>query len=317
MKEKFFDRLRSLPQTGQGFHTALLGCVNYGILAKISEHEVFALGRASVPSGGTRKVQDREISDAIKKAAADIPTYTGNRRSGYVAPTKPAPAISDGQATQQRTFESSAISDEADLWESSTIRIDWEPSEDTFRFLERMFKPDEMVFIGDREAPGIIGTNIRTAKDWIEYLKNGGQTFPHLIINPLSGEPAPKKSGDGVTYRGDACVKAFRYCLVEFDNLSRENQIRFWTSTAARKLPIVCLVDTAGKSIHAWLRLSGIASMDDWAKKIKSKLYDQFLIPMGVDAACSNPARLSRLPGHLREDKYQRRLWMNTPEKGR
>ena len=317
MKEKFFDRLRTLPPTGQGFHTALMGCVNYGILAGLSEHQIFALVKVSIPSGGARKVQDRELSDAIKKAAADIPTYTGNRRPGYVAPTKPAPAISNGQATRQRMIESSAISDEADLWESSPIRIDWEPAEDSSRFIEEMFDPEEQVFIGNREAPGIVGTNIRTAKDWIEYFRRGGQTFPHIIINPLSGELAPTKSGDGMTYRGDLCVKTFRYCLVEFDDLSREDQIRFWTSPTARKLPVACLVDTGGKSIHAWLRLSGIASMDDWGKEIKSQLYDQFLIPLGVDSACSNPARLSRMPGQLRDGKYQRILWMNTPEEGR
>lgn len=314
MKDKFFDRLRSLPQTGQGFHTALLGCVNYGILAKISEHEIFALVRASIPSGGARKVQDTEISDAIKKAAADIPTYTGNRHV-HVAPA-PKP-ISDGQATRQRMIKSSAISDEADLWESSPIRIDWEPPEDTTRFVEAMYEPDELVFIGNSKVPGIIGQNIRSAKDWIEYFRRGGQTYPHIIINPLSGEPAPTKSGDGMTYRGDLCVKRFKYCLVEFDDLSREDQIRFWTSPTARKLPVACLVDTGGKSIHAWLRLSGIASMDDWDREIKKKLYDQLLIPLGVDPACSNPARLSRLPGHLREDKYQRILWINTPEEGR
>jgi hypothetical protein len=316
MKEKFFDRLRTLPPTGQSFHTALQGCANYGIMAGISEHEIFVLVRASIPSGGNRKVADKEIWDAIKTAVADVPNYTGNRRSGYnvALPQKP---ISNGQAKRTEIIESSEISDEADLWESSPVRIDWEPSEDTFRFLERMFKPNEMVFIGDRETPGIVGTNIRTAKDWIDYFRQGGKTEPHIIINPLSGESAPTKSGDKQTYRGDLCVKAFKYCLVEFDDLTREDQIKFWMSQSARKLPVACLVDTGGKSIHAWLRLSGIASMDDWAKEIKSKLYDQFLIPLGVDAACSNPARLSRLPGHLRNGKYQRILWMNTPEEGR
>ena len=315
MKEKFFDRLRTLPPTGSGFHTALMSCVNYGILAGLSEHQIFALIKVSIPSGGARKVQDREISDAIKKAAADIPTYTGNRRTEYVAP--PPKPISNGQATRQRMIEASAISDEADLWESSPKRIDWEPAEDTLHFFERMYHPDDLIFIGDRYEAGVIGKTIRTAKDWIEYFRHGGQSAPHICINPLSGELAPTKSGDNMTYRGDLCVKTFKYCLVEFDDLTREDQIRFWTSPAAQKLPIACLVDSGGKSIHAWLRLSGVRSMDDWVKKIKSKLYDQFLIPLGVDAACSNPARLSRLPGHLRDGKYQRILWMNTPVEGR
>lgn len=314
MMAKFLERLRSLPPTGQGFHTALMGCVNYAVMAGISEHEIFALVRVSIPSSGRRKVQDKEIRDAIKKAMSDIPNYTGKTRSNYTPPPKP---ISDGQTTRTKIIESSKISDEADLWESSPVRIDWEPAEDTVQFLERMYHPEEEVFIGDRYDNGVVGTNIRGAKDWIEYFRHGGQTFPHIIINPLSGELAPKKSGDGETYRGDFCIKTFKYCPVEFDDLTREDQIRFWTSPAARKLPVACIVDTGGKSIHAWLRVPNIHSMDTWVKEIESKLYDQFLIPLGVDAACSNPARLSRLPGHLRGGKYQRILWMNTPEEGR
>jgi len=317
MMQKYLDAL-NLPPAGIGAncHTTLLRPANYGIMAGLLPAQIFNDIRAAIPQG-PRTVKDKEIWEAIERAVKDVPAYTQRRQSGYRPPTPPKPAISNGQATRQRMIESSAISDEADLWESSPVRPYWEPSEDTFRFLERTFESDELVFIGNSKVPGIISQNIRSAKDWTEHFRRGGQTFPHIIVNPLSGELAPTKSGDGMTYRGDLCVKTFRYCLVEFDDLSREDQIRFWTSPTARKLPIACLVDTGGKSIHAWLRLSGIASIDDWDREIKKKLYDQFLIPLGVDAACSNPARLSRLPGHLRNAKYQRILWMNTPEEGR
>ena len=139
--------------------------------------------------------------------------------------------------------------------------------------------------------------------------------LPHIIINPLSGEPKPKKSGDGVTFRGDACVQSFKYCLVEFDDLTREEQIRFWTSPDVQRLPIAALVDTGGKSIHAWIRTTGIHTAADWQREIETKLYDQVMVPLGVDPNCKNPARLSRLPGQVRDNKYQRLLWLNMPLK--
>jgi hypothetical protein len=180
---------------------------------------------------------------------------------------------------------------------------------DAILILKTLFKPDEKVFIGDRHNTD----TIRPVGEWINDLNNGGTTVPFIIINPLNGIPAPTKSGDKTTLRGDANVATYRYCMAEFDTLSREDQIRFW---AAVKLPIVCLIDSGGKSIHAWIdvqKLATVETLEQWQTEIKNRLYDQILIPLGVDAACSNPARLSRLPGHYREEKqaWQRLLWLS------
>jgi hypothetical protein len=132
-------------------------------------------------------------------------------------------------------------------------------------------------------------------------------------VNPLSGEAAPKKDGDGDTYRGDGNVNDFRHCLVEFDDMTRADQIRFWS---AAKLPIVALIDSGGKSIHAWLdvrKLFTVTTSAQWDQHIKIGLYEKVLVPLGVDRACCNPSRLSRLPGCFREEhgKFQRLLWLS------
>jgi hypothetical protein len=52
--------------------------------------------------------------------------------------------------------------------------------------------------------------------------------------------------------------------VAEFDNLSREDQIRFWSAV---KLPIVALIDSGGKSTHCWLEVSKLATVetfDQW-----------------------------------------------------
>jgi hypothetical protein len=130
----------------------------------------------------------------------------------------------------------------------------------------------------------------------------------------LTGTPATSKTADKTTLRGDNNVKAFRHCLAEFDNLTREEQFRFWSAV---KLPIVALIDSGGKSIHAWIdiqKLATVTAPDQWQAQIKGRLYDQILTPLGVDGACSNPARLSRLPGHYRTEKgkFQKLLWLSS-----
>jgi len=90
-------------------------------------------------------------------------------------------------------------------------------------------------------------------------------------------------------------------------------QLKFWSSA---KLPVVALIHSGGKSIHAWIDVQKRAKVEcaeDWQTHIRGYLHDRLLAPLGVDAACSNPARLSRLPGHYREEKgqYQRLLWLS------
>jgi len=305
---KYQEKLSTIPPPGCGCHPALLGVANLGIMAGLPEQKIFEDIRAAIPRG-ERRLPDREISDTIKKAIFD---KEKNATTWQYIPQKSTSVINDGKSKLKWLLEQAKISEEVDLWESSPIRLDWTPQEDTARFLSAMFASDDLVFIGEHLELGVIGHNIRTVKEWIEYFNNGGTIAPFIIINPLNGKPAEKKSGEGITYRGDANVLTFRHCMAEFDNLNREDQIRFW---AAVNLPVVCLVDTGGKSIHGWIdiqKLIGVNTYDDWQHDIEHKLYEQGLVPLGVDPACKNPARLSRLPGHYRTEKnnYQRILWL-------
>ena len=307
--DRYNEHLTNPQAPGTGCHSWIMSTANLGILSHIDPQQIQADIRRVIPAG-TRPVPDKEINDAIRKALHD------HDRSDFKPQPKPKPAIKNGRDTRQQIINQSQISDEADLWELSHIRLDWKPKNDAIHFLPVLFEPGDLLFIGDRLEAGIIGKNIRVCSDWISFFKAGGTAGPFIIINSLSGQPAPKKSGDGDTYRGDSNVKSFKYCLVEFDNLSREDQIKFWS---ACKLPIRALIDSGNKSIHALIdvqKLANVQTLTDWSAHIKGRLYNQILVPMGVDAACSNPSRLSRLPGHYREEKksFQKLLWLSPKE---
>ncbi|KQC08182.1 MAG: hypothetical protein APR62_05225 [Smithella sp. SDB] len=305
IQEKYIDKVNNLPAPGEGCHPALLGAANLGLMAGFAPDQVFYDIRRSIPAG-KRKVSDKEIQDAIKRAVQD----TGTTSTQFTALPETKPVVNNGKAALEKILSQSSISEEVDLWELSPNRIYWEPKNDHVNFLTAMFAPAELIFIGEREEQGIIGRNIRSQSDWVKYFRSGGLTSPFIIVNPLTGKPALKKGGDGETYRGDGNVQSFRYCLVEFDNLAREDQMRFWTSEVVKELQVVALVDSGGKSIHAWIRTEGINTLDDWQQEIRQRFYEKSIIHLGVDSACSNPARLSRLPGHIRDGKYQKILWM-------
>jgi hypothetical protein len=302
---RYNDALRSIPAPGAGCHPALMGVANLGTFAGLDPEQIYNDIRRSIPTGG-RRVPDNEILKTVNKAFQD-------HQGGTFTPRpRLKPVVNDGKAALQRIIDQAQIEDPVDLWEASPIRLLNDPVADAALLLKTLFKSDDLIFIGERHKPGIIGQTIRTQSKWISYFKDGGKTAPFIIINPLSGKPAPTKGGNKETLRGDLCVKNFKFCLVEFDNLDHEDQVKFW---AAVKLPIVTLIDSGNKSIHAWIdikHLSKVETLEHWQFKIKGRLYDRILRPLGVDSTCSNPARLSRLPGHWRaKETIQRILWLS------
>jgi hypothetical protein len=305
--QRYQEELSSIPAPGRGCHPFLLAVANAGVKCGLSAERVFTDIRRSIPPGD-RQVLDQEITDAIRKAETDH----GRGNSKTFKP-KPSPTVRDKKVALRNIIRQSLVSNEADLWELSPVRITGTPQEDMILLLLCLFGPSVLIFIGDSREPGILGKTIRTVAEWIEYFRNGGVTAPYIIINSLNGMPADKQSGTGVTLRGNANIVSFDNCLAEYDDMSREDQIKFWASA---KLPIRALIDSGGKSIHALLdvqKLAKVETPEQWATEIKNCLYDSLLIPLGIDPACSNPARLSRLPGHFRAEKraYQRLLWLS------
>jgi hypothetical protein len=309
-QSKYHDALTSIPAPGSGCHVALLSVANIGIIAGVDPETLFDDIRANIPKGN-RHIPNKEISDAVNKALSE------HDRGVFVPKPRPDSLVKDNEAAWDIIRRLAPITTESDLIATSPVKLDGEPGNGGLlkSFFYGMFKPDDLLFIGDRTEPGIMGKTIRMAIDWLNDLCNGEMAGPFIIINPLSGDDAPKKTGDGATKRGDGNVKNFRYCLVEFDGRTREDQISFWSWIIVKGLPVVCLIDSGNKSIHGWLdvqRMASVKTLDDWATKIKTEFYDGILRGLGVDAACSNPARLSRLPGYFREDKgkFQRLLWL-------
>lgn len=306
-ERRYYERLLTINPPGSGLcHRDIMSLANHGILAGISAQRVFDDIRRAIPHG-SRPVTNREITDTIDTALRDA----GNQEPG--AYRKPEPAVKNGAMALRRILDQAISDDEADVWESSPIRIDWPHQEDTVRFLETVFKADDLVFIGNQLEPGVLGVNIRSVSHWLEYLHTGGTVGPLYIVNPLTGEPAPKRGGDGISYRSDSNVKRYCHALIEFDNLPMQDQLRFWLSI---RLPVVSLVDSGGKSIHGLLDVTQLAEVGDadaWSNLIKYRLYKERLEHLGIDVACSNPARMSRLPGVKRPEtkRYQRLLWLS------
>jgi len=203
----------------------------------------------------------------------------------------------------------------ADLWEQSPVRLPDDFRLDAVLLLSALFQPGEMVNIvsafslnGEKANPLGYGETAEKGK-WLEKMTRNGTPVSNAGVwirpNPLDG--------NGVT---DENVTAFRFLLVEFDNVPIPLQTAF---LARLSLPIAAVLTSGGKSLHAWVRIN--APTETAYRAVAKRIFDP-LAQYGVDMANRNPSRLSRLPGVYRKigsgsDNRQRLIYLNAQPNGK
>jgi hypothetical protein len=328
---RYREELKNLPPPGTGCHPKLLSVANLGRSAGHSPDRVFADIRKAIPPGA-RVISDNEIMDAIEKAFDNSPRTTAGRILGPSSHGRSAhdPRVVARQslvAQPQGLSLQDLIRDvpPVDLVELSRrgpaqgcISLPTDVRDHSVVLLQALYAPHEMVFIATRYDAG--AGSIMTASEWTRKIhaamvKYGGEHeqiagwfWPHVIPNPLTGQLGPTKAGKP-SLRCDATVAAHRFALLEFDELGKDDQLRV---LRALKLPVAAVIDTGGKSLHAWLRLD-LPDAAAWDRVVRQDLFPCLLEPLGADPACKNPSRLSRLPGVARVDKgsVQKLLYLN------
>jgi RecA-family ATPase len=162
------------------------------------------------------------------------------------------------------------------------------------------------VAVGDsgRRFPSNGGDTSKTRDEWINlYKQNCGGNIQNLLPSPHGSwiriNPMVK---DG---KSDKDVSEFRYCLIESDNLPVDEQEKILRESG---LPIAAIIDSAGKSIHAWVRVDA-TNIDEYHER-REKLWE-VLPHLNIDEANKNPSRFSRMAGCFRGTKKQKLLAVN------
>lgn len=295
---RFMEALRLCPASGGGVHAWVMSCANLAAIEGVSPGDA----QRDILAAMTRKPSPAsEVGVALVKAYAEHRRGTFTPRNIAPAKTKPRPM------TAAAFIQRGDGATEADWFEASPLRIDWAPGpRDAAALLRVLYRPWEFTFCGERYG-GAEG--VRTAAEWIARFEDGRPVPPHFIPNPLTGREHPLPGGK-LSKRGDSAVAGFLYAVAEFDGMDKASQLALWWGF--RSAPIVALIDSGGKSIHAILRVD-CETRADWEREIEGKLFPRVLVPLGCDPACRNEARLSRLPGHYRAEKqaWQRLLYLN------
>lgn len=183
---------------------------------------------------------------------------------------------------------------------------DLSPADQARAQIEAMFHPEEIVntfitapwFDEKREKWQPVGHGeFSHSASWME---EGRAESALQAVNPEAGawvRVNPMRAGGGA----DADVTAFRHVLVESDSLPRDRQLEIYI---ALNLPCAAIVDSAGKSVHALVKVDA-ATAEQYRSRVKW-LYG-LLEANGLhpDAANKNAARWSRLAGAARNGSVQ------------
>lgn len=201
----------------------------------------------------------------------------------------------------------------------------WQQIDDLIRYLEAVFRPSDYVGVvmGSMEAkdkgrffPAGRGTYTRTAGEYINNLRRYRETAdnPDAAVR-MAFEDYDRKAGAWIRFNpldGNGVknenVAEFRYALVESDHLPPGKQKSIMEQM---ELPIVAMVHSGNKSIHAIVRVDA-GNYEEYRRRVDYlyKVCNQN--GLQVDVADRNPSRLSRLPGILRGKRKQWLIATNT-----
>lgn len=201
-----------------------------------------------------------------------------------------------------------------DLSEAKTFLLPDGLSSGFERVLRSCFLPGEGVRVmHGLTEDGLVGCDSRggvvlSREEWIAkldevgsvnsmYHRMGGpQPGVYLGINPM------KQDGRG----RDSDVTAYRHTLLEFDQISLEEQ---WLLYHKSELPCAAIIYSGNKSLHAWVKIDA-KTRQEYDERV-NLLYNHFS-QYRPDPKNKNPARFSRCPDAQRGDGWQLLLALNT-----
>jgi len=184
-----------------------------------------------------------------------------------------------------------------ELTASSPVAIPRSPEGQFSAFTRRIARQDafySLVYC-DGTRPVFPGVTLETG-DLLEpsfteelvKLCPGGLIRPNAVLGNGSG-----KFG----CHCDADIASHDYLLAESDTLPLPVQAALLHRLIEVGMPIVSAVFTGGKSIHALIKVQ--ARNETEFRTLSRRTYSK-LVRLGFDPSCSNPSRMTRLPGCMR-----------------
>lgn len=297
------------PVAGDGVHAWLFRVARYLHRFHVPD-EIYAI-LESRTSDCERHIDMHEIVDAIKNSGT-----CAWEPSGQSASQKRAEWLASPTSTRGVPEFRPELAIQAAARVPIDITREWLKARSpvpvgcsTEQFLGSIFEPQEKVLIFNRYKsqgyllfhPGV------SLKSFIRQYWRDGAWF---LCNPVDGRSHWNPRQCKNSRRSEESVTSFRHAVLECDQKPKEKWLPIWLKILVQQpLQIISITDSAGKSIHALVRISA-SSKADW-DAIKARTLRPSLVPLGADDGALSAVRLTRLPGCYRGDRQQELLYLN------
>ena len=127
------------------------------------------------------------------------------------------------------------------------------------------------------------------------------------VVNPI--KPA-------TTTRNNADIASFRNVLIESDELAIPDQLERLLALFGPEAPeafansLMAITYSGGRSLHGIVRL-GEGNAVSYSRTVRTLFMYCEKNGLPPDKECSNPSRLTRLPGAMRKGRIQRLVWLH------
>ena len=181
----------------------------------------------------------------------------------------------------------------AEILEDSPLLVAERDAEDQFRTWLKLWPACSTVWIGDVYSSGRPehAAHFRSVAEWYQ-------------VGPVMGNFTCGSAFRRGTYsRSNENVKGQRFMVVESDTLSKDEVGAIFSYLRRRlRYDLHCIVDTAGKSLHAWF--------DAPRSKVLENRLKAGLEVFGCDPKVFTYSQPVRVPGAWRDGKLQRLIWL-------
>ena len=305
------EKLRTPPKAGAGIHGWLFSTARQLHAHMTPQQAVEALRIATMRC--TRAVSVREITDAVTNSQscaweskdvwdidpdvlpAEVKGHDVDHTLARATNLWPKPCVVQRQTALRHGQEE--VHAVADLWERSLRALSMYTAENFLKILlEEMLWMDDPLVCVAREHP----RDARTLP-LSEHKDLSGCSFvvPSPMVKPLGSRKDGKSSPRCLDNTGPRA-----YLVIEFDDLDGKDvhASLLWAlhrcAVSTGGPPLVCVVDSAGKSLHGWFQVGGRSESE-------LREFMAYAILLGADPATWTRCQLVRMPNGTRGEARQ------------
>jgi RecA-family ATPase len=310
--QRYLDAIPSAVSGAAGHNQTLSAAMalveGFGLSAAEARPLMVAYSQRCDPPWSDREI-DHKLSEAEKLCDPSKRGSKVKRGVKYQSNHRSPPASARAVVAAPRGAAAAITAKGVRYEVSDAIELPKPIADGTRAFIKAAFSEGEGIRIAiartndddKREVPKDAGITL-SREEWLrkldsasgnpnKFLKTSERNGIFVSVNPMR-----------IGGSKDADVTAYRHALLEFDNISLEEQ---WGIIIASKIPCAAVISSGGKSIHAWVKVDA-KDRQEFSDRVKV-LYQHFA-EYQPDEKNKNPSRFSRLPNCERGSKRQELL---------